>query len=87
MAVLATAAAAVALVAALPVTLHRAQYTGDLTWYDTGLGACGWTSGASDSIVAVSQALFDEYTPNDGNPNGESRSAEIAISITWNAVR
>jgi len=45
------------------------SYTGDFTWYDTGLGACGWTNSASDKIVAISESLFDQYTPSSGNPN------------------
>jgi len=43
------------------------SYTGDFTWYDTGLGACGITSAPSDHIVAVSEDLFDQYDT--GNPN------------------
>lgn len=45
------------------------SYTGDFTWYDTGLGACGWTSSSSDKIVAIAESLFDQYTPASGNPN------------------
>lgn len=44
------------------------SYSGDLTYYQTGLGACGCTSGQSDAIVAVSESLFDQYTIA-GNPN------------------
>ena len=51
------------------------EYTGDLTWYDVGLGACGITSSPSDKIVAIAESLFDEYTPTSGihagNPNGQ----------------
>lgn len=32
------------------------------------MGACGESSSETDSMVAISQALFDQYTPN-GNPN------------------
>ena len=42
-------------------------YTGDFTWYATGLGACGITSSPSDHIVAISQYLFDQYAT--ANPN------------------
>lgn len=41
---------------------------GEMTYYDTGLGACGWVSTDSDYIVALSQQVFDKKTPN-GNPN------------------
>lgn len=47
------------------------SFSGDGTYYDTGMGACGITSTDSDFIVAVSKDLFDQYTPN-GNPNHNS---------------
>ena len=34
-------------------------YTGDLTYYEPGLGACGITSKNSDKIVAISHIVFD----------------------------
>lgn len=34
-------------------------YTGDLTYYAPGLGACGITSSNGDAIVAVSHIIFD----------------------------
>jgi hypothetical protein len=43
------------------------EYTGDFTWYQTGLGACGVTSSPSDHIVAISEDLFDQYAT--ANPN------------------
>ena len=43
------------------------EYTGDFTWYQTGLGACGITSRTNDHIVAVSHNLFDQYAT--ANPN------------------
>nr|POF00920.1 papain inhibitor [Quercus suber] len=43
-------------------------FSGDLTYFTDGLGACGQTSGPDDPIVALSEALFDPQTPN-GNPN------------------
>lgn len=43
-------------------------FSGDGTYYDTGLGACGWTNTDTDFIAAIGHGLFDEYTPN-GNPN------------------
>lgn len=44
------------------------SYTGDLTYYDPGLGACGVTNVDSDHTVAVSHVLFDAQ-PDGGNPN------------------
>lgn len=43
-------------------------YSGEGTYYDPDMGACGQVNSASDYIVALSHDLFDEYTPN-GNPN------------------
>ncbi|KEQ59857.1 uncharacterized protein M437DRAFT_55802 [Aureobasidium melanogenum CBS 110374] len=43
------------------------EYSGDLTWYDVGLGACGLTSVDGDHIVAISHVIFDAYST--GNPN------------------
>jgi hypothetical protein len=44
------------------------SYTGEMTYFTPGMGACGETSSETDHMVAVSMALFDQYTPN-GNPN------------------
>jgi len=44
------------------------SYTGEMTYFTPGMGACGISSGEGDSMVAVSMQLFDQYTPN-GNPN------------------
>ncbi|TEB34943.1 hypothetical protein FA13DRAFT_1788556 [Coprinellus micaceus] len=44
--------------------------TGQATYYDAGLGACGKVNGANDNIVAVSRRLFDTYPGYNGaNPN------------------
>jgi expansin (peptidoglycan-binding protein) len=43
-------------------------YTGDLTYYGPGLGACGITSANGDSIVAVSHLIFDAVSVG-SNPN------------------
>ncbi|PBK73616.1 hypothetical protein ARMSODRAFT_641635 [Armillaria solidipes] len=42
-----------------------------VTYYSTGLGACGVTSSDTDRIVALSQELYDLYTTN-GNSNDNS---------------
>lgn len=44
------------------------SFTGEMTYFTPGMGACGITSGEGDKMVAISQSLFDQYTPN-GNPN------------------
>ena len=38
---------------------HGGPYTGDFTYYEPGLGACGVTSSSSDDIVSVSHFVFD----------------------------
>jgi len=44
--------------------------TGDGTYYDAGLGACGWVNTNSDYIAAVSHEVFDGYGGFTGtNPN------------------
>ncbi|OJJ50795.1 hypothetical protein ASPZODRAFT_126737 [Penicilliopsis zonata CBS 506.65] len=49
---------------------YGGPYTGDLTYYDPGLGACGITSTSSEMIVAVSHVLFDAaYSGSDPNDN------------------
>jgi len=56
------------------------SYTGEMTYFTPGMGACGETSSESDSMVAVSMALFDQYTPN-GNPNKNPLCGQT-VSIT-----
>ncbi|KAK0284888.1 hypothetical protein LTR35_000223 [Friedmanniomyces endolithicus] len=43
----------------LPLPSNAQTFTGDLTYYGTGLGACGETSGDSDDIVSISHIVFD----------------------------
>jgi len=45
-------------------------YTGDLTYYAPGLGACGVTSSNSDKIVAISHTVFDAVSVG-SNPNAD----------------
>jgi hypothetical protein len=52
----------------LPLPSDSQIFTGDLTYYSPGLGACGVVSTDNDSIVAISHFLFDAEA--DGtNPN------------------
>ena len=55
----------------LPLPSGRGgPYTGDLTYYDPGLGACGVTSKNGDHIVAVSHIIYDAVsTSSDPNAN------------------
>jgi hypothetical protein len=49
-------------------TSNGGPYSGDLTYYEPGLGACGITSSSSDSICAVSHLVFDAAQTG-SNPN------------------
>ncbi|KAL2037083.1 hypothetical protein N7G274_010210 [Stereocaulon virgatum] len=48
--------------------LGSQTYTGDLTYYGPGLGACGVTSGDNDHIVSISHFVFDAVSTG-SNPN------------------
>ncbi|OAX78414.1 hypothetical protein ACJ72_07278 [Emergomyces africanus] len=51
-------------------TAHGGPYTGDLTYYTPGLGACGIDSNDSESVCAVSWQLYDAVsTGTDPNAN------------------
>ena len=52
----------------LPLPSNKQVYTGDLTYYAPGLGACGITNYDSDSIVAISHLVFDAVQIG-SNPN------------------
>ncbi|KIW84412.1 hypothetical protein Z517_03662 [Fonsecaea pedrosoi CBS 271.37] len=53
----------------LPLPLgNGGPYTGDLTYYEPGLGACGLTSDDNDKIVAISHIVFDAVSVG-SNPN------------------
>ncbi|KAF1344076.1 plant expansin, partial [Delphinella strobiligena] len=55
--------------------------TGDLTWYETGEGACGWDNTASDHIVAISKDIFDSTEYATANPNSNPLCGR-QVSIT-----
>ncbi|KAG9247113.1 RlpA-like double-psi beta-barrel-protein domain-containing protein-containing protein [Calycina marina] len=64
----------------LPLPSNTAVFTGDITYYRTGLGACGVTSTDTDSIVAVSHIIFDAEMVDD-NPNHDTlRGKKIRIT-------
>ncbi|KAJ5204320.1 uncharacterized protein N7498_005199 [Penicillium cinerascens] len=51
-------------------TSNGGPYEGDLTYYNPGLGACGYTNSGSDMVCAVSHILFDAAsTGSDPNDN------------------
>jgi expansin (peptidoglycan-binding protein) len=53
----------------LPLPSDTQQFTGDLTYFGDGLGACGVTSTPDQDIVAVSHFLFDAEQGSSTNPN------------------
>ncbi|TKX26542.1 hypothetical protein C1H76_1074 [Elsinoe australis] len=54
----------------LPLPSNRETFTGDFTYYEPGMGACGITSSSSEDIVAVSKIIFDAaQTGSDPNQN------------------
>lgn len=54
----------------LPLPSNTDHHTGELTYYGTGLGACGIDSDDSDAIVSVSHYIFDAVqTGSDPNSN------------------
>jgi len=44
-------------------------HSGDGTFFDVGLGACGKTSANTDYMVAIGWQLFDSFSNGDPNPN------------------
>ena len=52
----------------IPLPSDTRSFTGDLTYYGPGLGACGVTSSDTDDIVSVSHLLFDSESTG-SNPN------------------
>ncbi|TFY66344.1 hypothetical protein EVG20_g4747 [Dentipellis fragilis] len=63
---LALASLAVASVSAVPV---RRSNSGQGTFFEVGVGACGITNVDTDLVVAVSQQLFDTFPGAGANPN------------------
>ncbi|CAG8575448.1 7667_t:CDS:2 [Diversispora eburnea] len=51
--------------------------TGQITYYNPGLGACGITSSDHEFVCAIPAVVFDKYTPN-GNPNKNSKCGTYA---------
>lgn len=52
----------------VPQDLDPRAFLSRITWYNTGLGACGIYSNDGELVVALNREQFDPSTPN-GNPN------------------
>ncbi|KAK3400473.1 RlpA-like double-psi beta-barrel-protein domain-containing protein-containing protein [Sordaria brevicollis] len=49
-------------------SLNPRAFNSRITWFNTGLGACGFWSNDSQMVAALNAAQFDPSTPG-GNPN------------------
>ena len=78
------------LLALIPMAL---AYTGEMTYYNTGVGSCGATSADTDKIVALSVAKMNNGVNPNNNPlcfkhititnsNGVSQDATIVDTCT-----
>ncbi|KAI0521396.1 RlpA-like double-psi beta-barrel-protein domain-containing protein-containing protein [Xylaria bambusicola] len=56
---------------------HALANSGDMTWFDPGLGACGATNGPNDFIVAMSPGEMKCGTNIKINYKGKSATAKI----------
>ncbi|KAF2673877.1 hypothetical protein BT63DRAFT_451932 [Microthyrium microscopicum] len=76
------ALAGLVIAAPQPTTTNTARdaQNGQLTYFATGLGACGVTNQETDSIVAIDHQTFDSGNV-DGNPN-HNRNCGRVIRIT-----
>ncbi|GAN02161.1 riboflavin aldehydeforming enzyme [Mucor ambiguus] len=45
------------------------DYSGDATYYNTGLGSCGWESAESEMIVALNHGQMENGANSNKNPN------------------
>ncbi|KAJ9635905.1 hypothetical protein H2199_008259 [Coniosporium tulheliwenetii] len=66
----------------LPLPGNAEIHTGDLTYYDTGLGACGLTSSASDDVVSISHFVFDAVQVG-GDPNSNPLCGRRIRARRW----
>ncbi|GAB1738177.1 hypothetical protein NU219Hw_g2707t1 [Hortaea werneckii] len=71
----------------LPLPSNADTFTGDLTYYQPGLGACGVTSTEDDYIVALSHILFDaagSSTDAGGNSNENPLCGRMLRATRYN---
>ncbi|KAI4868210.1 hypothetical protein F4820DRAFT_153155 [Hypoxylon rubiginosum] len=68
----------------LPLPSNKGIFTGELTYYDPALGACGILSSSSEDIVSVSHVIFDAAS-NGSNPNANPLCG-MTIRITRDYV-
>ncbi|KAI1820593.1 RlpA-like double-psi beta-barrel-protein domain-containing protein-containing protein [Xylaria intraflava] len=66
-------------VAALPISNRSGTLTGDMTFYQPGLGACGETDSASEDVVALSPAQFTGSCGRTITVTKDGRTAEAKV--------
>ncbi|KAK1245572.1 hypothetical protein MKX08_005201 [Trichoderma sp. CBMAI-0020] len=64
-----------------PEPRAAAAFTGSVTYYEVGLGACGQTNGDGELVVAVSHSLYDREHPCGRNirVHYEGRSVDVRV--------
>ncbi|KAI2625409.1 hypothetical protein GGS26DRAFT_200692 [Hypomontagnella submonticulosa] len=68
----------------LPLPSNKDVFTGDLTYYTPGVGACNIQATSDDHVVSVSHIVFDAASPG-SNPN-ENPLCGMQIRITRDYV-
>ncbi|USW59393.1 Putative RlpA-like domain superfamily protein [Septoria linicola] len=71
----------------LPLPNNSETHTGELTYFATGLGACGETNKNGDKIVSVSHLLFDasgSTSSNGGNSNANPLCGRMLRAQRYN---
>lgn len=69
-------------------SIHKRSTTGRATFYDVGLGNCGWTNSGSENVVALNTAQYGSTSQKSShcgqtitiNHNGKSEQATIVDS-------
>ena len=87
-------ALAASVASAAPAAKRDLSGNGQATFYDAGLGACGWINSASDYVVAVNSEQYDssycgQYVTITNSANGNTETAQIADlcpSCSWGAL-
>lgn len=69
-------------------TRAAAAFTGSVTYYEVGLGACGQTNSDSELVVAVSHSLYDREHPCGRNirVHYEGKSVDVRVVDRCKAV-
>lgn len=71
----------------LPLPTNADTFEGDLTYFQTGLGACGWTTGQEDLIVSISHTVFDaagSSSSQGGNSNTNPLCGRMVRATRYN---